>query len=78
VAKIVSAKLGIPVIGIGAGVHCDGQVLVTQDMLGMLKTAKKPRFVKEYANLYDVIKLAVLGYKNDVLAEKYPNDDFSY
>jgi 3-methyl-2-oxobutanoate hydroxymethyltransferase len=71
VAKDVTESLDIPTIGIGAGPHCDGQVLVIQDLLGMSKTFK-PKFVKQYANLFDVIKDAVGEYAAEVREGTYP------
>jgi len=64
-AKIISEKLSIPTIGIGAGNSCDGQVLVIQDMLGMYSDFT-PKFVKKYANLSEHIKNAVSNYCDEV------------
>ena len=73
-AEIITEKLSIPTIGIGAGTKCDGQVLVINDVLGM--TDSKPnKFVKQYANLFEVISNAVTGYINDVKEEKFPTED---
>lgn len=71
VAKDVTDSLDIPTIGIGAGPHCDGQVLVIQDLLGMSKTFR-PKFVKQFANLFDVIKEAVDAYATEVREGTYP------
>jgi 3-methyl-2-oxobutanoate hydroxymethyltransferase len=71
-AKTVSETLEIPTVGIGAGVNCDGQILVTNDMLGMVDDLK-PKFVREYANLSKDIKEAVLAYCKDVKEGKFPN-----
>ena len=76
-AKIITDKLKIPTIGIGAGADCDGQVLVTHDLLGMVK-GFKPRFVKEYLNLHDQIKTAIDHFKEDVEKKQFPTKDFSY
>jgi len=76
-AKIITEKLKIPTIGIGAGVDCDGQVLVTHDLLGFVK-GFKPKFVKEYANLHDQIKTAIDHFKEDVEKKQFPTKDFSY
>ena len=76
-AKIITKKLKIPTIGIGAGADCDGQVLVTHDLLGLVK-GFKPKFVKEYANLYDQIKKAINHFKEDVEKRQFPTKDFSY
>ncbi len=76
-AKEVSDSLSIPTIGIGAGVHCDGQVLVTHDALG-LTTDFNPRFVRHYAELADTISDAVHDYIEDVRARRFPTDEESY
>ncbi len=65
-AKEVSESLHIPTIGIGAGKNCDGQVLVMHDMLG-INTEFKPRFLRQYLNLYEVITGAVQHYIKDEL-----------
>jgi len=66
----ITEKLSIPTIGIGAGIHCDGQVLVTADMLGM--TLKQPPFAKAYVNLQALITQAVKNYANEVKERKFP------
>ncbi len=76
-AKKVSAKLNIPVIGIGAGPDVDGQVLVMQDMLGITKDFK-PRFLRRYADLNTVITSAVNKYVEDVKAKEFPSDEEKY
>lgn len=76
-AQQITAQLTIPTIGIGAGAYCDGQVLVIHDLLGMFE-AFKPRFVKRYAALAPVIRNAIKQYKEEVVAGKYPNGDYSY
>ena len=70
--KITNA-VKIPTIGIGAGVNCDGQVLVLQDMLGM--TGFKMRFVRQYLNGADLIKQALNNYASDVHEAKFPSGD---
>ncbi len=76
-AQTITETIGIPTIGIGAGLHCDGQVLVTQDLLGMLD--KKPaKFVKQYAQLHDVMKSAVAQFKTDVENGQFPDLDHQY
>lgn len=77
VAKDVSEALAIPTIGIGAGPHCDGQVLVIQDLLGMFKEFK-PKFVKRYANLFETIKNAVDTYANEVRNGSFPADEHCF
>lgn len=76
-AQQVSQLLVIPTIGIGAGSHCDGQVLVSHDMLGINKEFS-PRFLRRYANLYDIIKEAVEHYIEDVKNGSFPNEKESY
>lgn len=76
-AKEVSESLHIPTIGIGAGVHCDGQVLVMHDMLG-INTAFKPRFLRQYLNLHEQVTGAVQQYIADVKAQDFPNNEESY
>ena len=72
-AKEVSESLSIPTIGIGAGKHCDGQVLVMHDMLG-INTEFKPRFLRQYLNLNEQISTAVQQYIGDVKSARFPND----
>jgi len=69
-ASRITQKLSIPTIGIGAGVHCDGQVLVTADLLGFFP--KQPPFAKAYVNLREVINQAVQNYGNEVRERKFP------
>lgn len=76
-AKEVTESLHIPTIGIGAGPHCDGQVLVMHDMLG-INTEFKPRFLRQYLNLHDQITNAVQQYISDVRTNDFPNDSESY
>lgn len=75
--KKVSEALTIPTIGIGAGPFCDGQVLVTPDMLGMIEEFK-PRFVRKYMNLAQDMKDAFRRYISDVKEKKFPTIDESY
>jgi len=76
-AKKVAEKLQIPIIGIGAGPHVDGQVLVVHDMLGITKEFK-PRFLRRYAELNDVITDAVVNYINDVKSKDFPTEQEAY
>ena len=76
-AKEVSESLHIPTIGIGAGPHCDGQVLVMHDMLG-LNTEFKPRFLRTYLNLREQATNAVQQYIKDVKSGNFPNEGESY
>ncbi len=73
-AKIISEKLTIPTIGIGAGKYCDGQVLVIQDMLGMYSDFV-PKFVKQYGQLGDAMKDAVKAYNKEVKASTFPETE---
>lgn len=76
-AKEVTESIEIPTIGIGAGKHCDGQVLVMHDMLG-INTEFKPRFLRQYLNLYEQVGGAVQQYVKDVKSGGFPNDSESY
>ena len=71
VAQAVTSRLTIPTIGIDAGPHCDGQVLVSYDMLGLFDTFVPP-FVKQYANLGETIRSAAQNYINEVRCGSYP------
>jgi 3-methyl-2-oxobutanoate hydroxymethyltransferase len=76
-AKKVTEKIHVPTIGIGAGRHCDGQVLVVHDMLGLTEDFK-PRFVRRYAELAETMRGAFSQYIDDVKSKKFPNNDESY
>ncbi|MDP9229224.1 MAG: 3-methyl-2-oxobutanoate hydroxymethyltransferase [Bacteroidota bacterium] len=76
-AKEVSESLQIPTIGIGAGKHCDGQVLVMHDMLG-INTEFKPRFLRQYLNIHEQATNAVQHYIKDVKANDFPNEHEQY
>ncbi|WP_295652730.1 3-methyl-2-oxobutanoate hydroxymethyltransferase [uncultured Mucilaginibacter sp.] len=76
-AKKVSEQLSIPTIGIGAGRHCDGQVLVIHDMLGLNK-GFRPRFLRQYASLYDIMNDAIQHYVSDVKAKDFPSEKEQY
>lgn len=76
-AELVSRKLSIPTIGIGAGAGCDGQVLVNQDMLGMF-TDFVPKFVKQFVNAGDVIKQGVRQYIEEVQAGTFPAKEHTF
>jgi len=76
-AARITEKLHIPTIGIGAGPDCDGQVLVIHDLLG-LGEGRRPRFVRQYANLSAEISRAVSAYCDDVRAGSFPSDAESY
>ncbi|MGQ9539234.1 MAG: 3-methyl-2-oxobutanoate hydroxymethyltransferase [Candidatus Bathycorpusculaceae bacterium] len=76
-AKKITESVKAPTIGIGAGKYCDGQVLVINDMLGM-DLSFKPKFVKQYAELYTIIKNAVANFVKEVLTGKYPDEEHTY
>jgi 3-methyl-2-oxobutanoate hydroxymethyltransferase len=76
-ARRVTGALRIPTVGIGAGPHCDAQILVWQDMAG-LTTGRRPRFVKQYAGLHDTLLDAAGRYAADVAAGRYPGPAHSY
>ena len=76
-AKKVTESVSIPVIGIGAGVDCDGQVLVLHDMLGLNK-GFEPRFLRRYGELGQLANEAISQYVADVRAKTFPSKDESY
>jgi 3-methyl-2-oxobutanoate hydroxymethyltransferase len=75
--KEITGAVKVPVIGIGAGPDCDGQVLVTHDMLGLFSRFR-PRFVRRYAELGRLIQSAVQSYADDVKKGAFPGPDESY
>jgi 3-methyl-2-oxobutanoate hydroxymethyltransferase len=77
VAKRVTAELAVPTIGIGAGVDCDGQVLVWQDMAGM-RSGPMPRFVKQYADLRSVLTDAASAFQDEVSTGVFPAEQHSF
>lgn len=76
-AKVITEKLSIPTIGIGAGKHCDGQVLVYQDMLGMYSDFV-PKFVKKYANIGEIMKEAFTDYCKEMQDGDFPAVEHGY
>lgn len=76
-AREVTESLEIPVIGIGAGKYCDGQVLVMHDMLG-INTEFHPKFLRQYLNIYEQATAAVGNYIKDVKSKDFPNDSEQY
>ncbi|HEY8396727.1 MAG TPA: 3-methyl-2-oxobutanoate hydroxymethyltransferase [Flavihumibacter sp.] len=76
-AREVTESLNVPTIGIGAGHHCDGQVLVMHDMLG-INNDFNPRFLRKYLNLHDQIVSAVGNYVDDVRSGDFPNEQEQY
>jgi len=77
VATLISENLSIPTIGIGSGLNCDGQVLVSHDLLGLYQGTQL-RFVKQYAHLYETIFDAISLYRKDVKEKKFPQDTNSF
>lgn len=75
-AELISQQLEIPTIGIGAGVGCDGQVLVTHDLIGLFDRFT-PSFVKQYASIHGVMAEAFAAFKAEVEAKKFPTDAHS-
>jgi 3-methyl-2-oxobutanoate hydroxymethyltransferase len=76
-AGIITEKLKVPTIGIGAGPRCDGQILVFHDLVGY-SSGYLPKFVKKYADLHGIISQAVGKYKEDVQKGIFPDDEHSY
>jgi 3-methyl-2-oxobutanoate hydroxymethyltransferase len=77
IAAEITSALPIPTIGIGAGPHCDGQVLVTPDLLG-LNPAFSPRFLKRYANLHETIRDAAAAYAKEVRDGRFPTEQHGH
>lgn len=77
IAQIITAKVKIPTIGIGAGVYCDGQVLVTHDLLGLFERFT-PKFVKKFAHLTPLIAKALEEYKQEVIQGIFPAKEHSF
>jgi len=77
ISRIITERVSIPTIGIGAGVHCDGQILVFTDLVG-LTFGHKAKFVREYADLKTVIAGALARYSEDVTSGRFPSDRESY
>jgi len=76
-AKTISNSLLVPTIGIGAGPDCNGQVLVTEDLLGLI-SGKKPSFVKEYSDIHEICKTAITSFKTEVLSGAFPTTSHSF
>lgn len=77
VAEFITKKLSIPVLSIGAGLECDGQLLIVSDMIGQFQ-AFTPKFVKKYANVAEVITGAMKEYVKDVKTKSFPADEHCY
>lgn len=75
--KIIATRCKIPILGIGAGMHVDGQILIVADILGMFE-AFTPKFVKKYANLSEVIGKAFSDYIDEVRIGKFPQEEHCY
>jgi 3-methyl-2-oxobutanoate hydroxymethyltransferase len=75
-AQLISQRLTIPTIGIGAGIHCDGQVLVTHDLLGLFDRFT-PKFVKQYAGLHGTLADAFAAFKADIENKAFPAEEHS-
>ena len=78
VAETITEELAIPTLGIGSGTHCDGQVLVITDILGLTMWTETPKFAKQYVNLTSVILDALKNYISDVVSGKFPTDSHVY
>lgn len=76
IAVAVTEGVACPIIGIGASARCDGQVLVTEDMLGLFE--RTPRFVKRYNNMADIIDQTVAQYAEEVRARSFPSEEQTY
>jgi 3-methyl-2-oxobutanoate hydroxymethyltransferase len=77
IAEVISRQLEIPTIGIGAGAGCDGQILLSYDLLGVF-TDFKPKFTKRYANLTEVAVAGLKAYVAEVKKGHFPDADHSY
>ena len=75
-AQLISQRLTVPTIGIGAGSHCDGQVLVTHDLLGLFDRFT-PKFVKQYASLHATMAEAFTAFKADIETGTFPAEEHS-
>jgi 3-methyl-2-oxobutanoate hydroxymethyltransferase len=78
IAKLVTAAVSVPTIGIGAGEHCDAQILVIHDLLGISFSPTRPRFVRQYADLRTAMTDAINAYAEDVRTGAYPGTQESY
>jgi 3-methyl-2-oxobutanoate hydroxymethyltransferase len=76
IAADITRAIAIPTIGIGASPQCDGQILVTDDLLGMFE--KVPKFVRPYAHLHETIAQALAAFASDVRARRFPSADETY
>ena len=69
-AKKITNKISVPTIGIGASKYCDGQILVTDDMIGL--SSFRPKFVKQYSNISKIIEKTLKNYSSDVKMKRFP------
>ena len=74
--KKTHQKVLIPTIGIGASKYCDGQILVTEDMLGLNDVS--PKFVKKYVNLNEIVEKSIKNYVKDVKMKRFPSTKYAY
>ncbi len=77
IAEMVTEAVSIPTIGIGSGVHCDGQILVTHDMVGLFDRFT-PKFVKQYVKINESINKAIISYKEDVETQRFPEKKHAF
>jgi 3-methyl-2-oxobutanoate hydroxymethyltransferase len=77
VSQVITERLDIPVLSIGAGMHCDGQLLIVSDLIGQFQ-AFTPKFVKKYANVAAIVTQAMREYAHDVQTGSFPSDDHCY
>ena len=77
ISKMITEAVSIPTLGIGAGIHCDGQVMVFHDMVGLFDKFT-PKFVKKYVNLSEIIVDALTQYKEEVKSGKFPEEQHSF
>jgi 3-methyl-2-oxobutanoate hydroxymethyltransferase len=77
-AKLVTERIDIPTIGIGAGPGCDGQVLVYNDLTGLSAAGFRPRFLKRYAESGETMRAAIADYAAEVRAGSYPAETHSF
>ena len=77
VAKLITERVSIPTIGIGAGPDCDGQVLVIHDLIGLFDRFV-PKFVKQYANIFPAVVEALESYRDEVIAGTFPGPEHGY
>jgi 3-methyl-2-oxobutanoate hydroxymethyltransferase len=77
IARLITEAVAVPTIGIGAGADCDGQVLVTHDMVGLFDRFT-PKFVKQYARIGETVAAAIAAYKQDVQAGRFPEAKYSF